>query len=430
MTKWNWILAGFVAAAGCLAQVEQAAAQATGTLKDFPKLNAATDWPWWRGVQRNGIAEASSQPPTTWSDTGNVAWKTPVPGRGHSSPTVVGEQVFLTTADETKQVQSVLAFDRRSGKPLWKTDISQGGFPNTHNKNTNATPTVACDGDLLFVTFHHHDTLQAVALSREGKIVWNKSLGEYHPKRYEYGYAPSPVLYRNTVIIAAEYDGTSHITALNRKTGAPVWRTPRPSNITFSTPSINVIGDRELLTLTGADKVACFDPASGKPLWAADGTTAATCGTTVWDGDIIFASGGYPKAETIAVRATGEVLWKNQQKCYEQSMIAYQGYLYALTDNGVLYCFQGSDGKEMWRERLQGPVSASPVLAGGHIYWANERGTHFVFKPNPERCEMVAAVQLGDESMASPAVSGNQLLLRVATGAGPARQEYLYCIGK
>lgn len=402
-------------------------------ITNFPKLSAEMDWPWWRGPTRNGIAPPRSAPPTTWNETENIVWKAPVPGRGHSSPIVIGNRIFLSTADKEKQVQSVLALDRASGKQLWKVDINQGGFPSTHPHNTHATPTVAGDGELLFVTFHHHDQLQAVALDHDGKIAWSKSLGEFHPKQYEYGYGPSPVLYRETVIIAAEYDGDSFITALNRKTGQQVWRTPRPDNITFSTPSIVVIGKQELLAISGGDQVACFDPATGRPLWAVEGTTAATCGTIVWDGDILFASGGYPKAETVAIRVAargGEVLWKNQQQCYEESMLAYRGYLYAFTGKGVLYCFRASDGKPMWQKRLRGAVSASPVLAGGHIYWANERGTMYVFKPDPQACELVAENVLGDESFASPAVSGNQIFLRVAVHAGDARQEYLYCIGK
>ncbi|MCE9607220.1 MAG: PQQ-binding-like beta-propeller repeat protein [Planctomycetia bacterium] len=417
--------------AGLQAQA-QSQAPSPGTIAGFPKLSAANDWPWWRGPTRDGHTSPNCRPPTKWSETENVVWKVPVPGRGHSSPTVAGNFVFLTTADEAKQIQAVVAFDRTTGRQLWKSEISQGGFPNTHTKNTHATPSVACDGDLLFVTFHHHDTLQTLALDLAGKIVWNESLGEFHPKRYEYGYAPSPVLYRNTVIIAAEYDGDSSLMALNRQTGSRVWRAPRPNNMSFSTPSINVVGKRELLTITGAGKLSCFDPATGRPLWDVEGTTDATCGTTVSDGDIIFASGGYPKAETIAVRAqgSGEVLWKNKLQCYEQSMLAYQGYLYQLTDNGVLYCFRGTDGQEMWHERLRGPVSASPIVAAGHVYWANERGTHYVFRTNPERLEMVAENILGDESMASPAVCGDRLFLRVASGAGAERQEYLYCIGR
>lgn len=311
---------------------------AAEVLANYPKLSAENDWPWWRGPLRNGHAHPNAAPPTRWSETEAIAWKAPVPGRGHSSPTVVGGQIFLTTADEAEQVQSVLALDRASGRQLWKTQISQGGFPKTHSKNTHATPTVACDGELLFVSFHHHNQLQVVALDRDGQIVWNKNLGEFRPELFEYGYAPSPVVYGDTVIIAAEFDGESHLTALGRKTGDTVWRTPRTPSITFSTPSINRIGNLELLTISGANKVACYEPATGKPLWSVDGTTAATCGTTVWDGDIVFASGGFPKAETLAVRAggSGQVLWRNRHKCYEQSMLAFQGHLYALTDAGVL----------------------------------------------------------------------------------------------
>lgn len=406
---------------------------AADAIPGFHKLSAETDWPWWRGPSRSGIAPSSAAPPITWSETENIVWKTPVPGRGHSSPTVIGNRVYLETADERAQVQSVLAFDRSTGKQVWKTDISRGGFPRTHPKNSHATPTIAGDGERLFAAFHHHDRLQAVALDAEGKIVWNRSLGEFHPTRFEYGYAPSPVVYRDSVIIAAEYDGDSFIAALRREDGGQLWRTPRPNNITFSTPSIGTIGGRDLLAISGDDRIACYDPASGRPLWSVEATTAATCGTVVWDGDLLFASGGYPEPGTAAVRVAagrGQVIWANGQKCYEQSMLAYQGYLYALTDKGVLYCFRGSDGTMMWQKRLRGPVSASPVLAGGHIYWANELGTMYVFQPDPAECRMMSENVLGDEAFASPAVGGNQLFLRVAERTSDGRQEYLYCVGR
>ncbi len=151
----------------------------------------------------------------------------------------------------------------------------------------------------------------------------------------------------------------------------------------------------------------------------------------MWDGDVVFASGGYPQSETVAIKAdgSGEVLWQNGQKCYEQSMLATGGHLYALTGDGILFCWRGSDGQEMWKHRLRGPVSASPILAGGHIYWANELGTLYAFKPNPDKFELVSENQLGDESFASPAVGGNHLFLRVAK-RGPQRPEFLYCLGR
>lgn len=402
-------------------------------IRDFPKLSAERDWPWWRGPSRNGVA-ISPTAPTKFSDTDNVVWKTPVPGRGHSSPIVVGNQVILTTASKSPQMQSVLAFDRKTGKALWKTDVSVGGFPEkNHVKNTEATPTVACDGERLFATFFHHETVQCTALDMSGKKVWQKPVNPFNPRAFQYGYAPSPTLYRDSVIISAEYDGESAITALDRKSGKQLWRTNRPSMITFSTPVVAHVAGKDQLLISGAGQVASYDPSNGKPLWTTPGTTTATCGTMVWDGDIVIASGGYPVAQTIAVKAdgSGKVLWSNQQKCYEQSLLAHDGYVYALNDGGILYCWQASDGKEMWTKRLfTGPTSASPVLVGGNIYWPNEHGTWYIFKPNPQKYESVAENQLGDEGFASPAVVGGQMFVRTATSPGGNRQEWLYCVGK
>lgn len=397
-------------------------------IADFPRLNAKTDWPWWRGPSRNGVADEGPAP-TKLSDTENVLWKAPVPGRGHSSPTVVGNQIFLATADEKNQKQGVLAFDRTTGKQLWLTEVNQGAFPaKNHPKNTEATPTVACDGERLFATFYHHDMVEAIALDLQGKVVWREKVASFRPKMYEYGYAPSPVLYQGSVIIASEYDGDSFITALDRKTGKRVWQQKRLPLITFSTPAIGRVAGKDQLMISGQEFVNSYDPASGKPNWSVKGTTFATCGTMVWDGDIAFASGGYPKAETIAVRAdgSGKVLWTNNQKCYEQSMIVHGGHLYGLTDNGILICWNGETGEERWKQRLAGPVSASPVLAGGNIYWANEAGTLWVFKPNPEKFDLVEKNQIGSSAFASPAICGGQVFLRVGTSDG---KEWLYCFG-
>ncbi len=398
---------------------------------DFPKLSPQRDWPWWRGPARNGIA--ASDAPVKFSDAEGATWKTPVPGRGHSSPIVVGDRVYLSTADKATQTQSVLAFDRQDGKQLWKVDISRGGFPaKNHPKNTEATPTIASDGQRLFVTFFHHAAIQATALDLNGKKQWQKSVGPFNPKRYEYGYAPSPLIYQDTVIIAAEHDGKSFIAALDRASGKEVWRTDRPENITFSSPVVGHVAGKDQLLISGSEQVTSYDPGSGKQLWTVEGTTAATCGTLVWERDIVFASGGYPKAETLAVKAdgSGTVLWSNNEKCYEQSLLVVDCYVYGLTDGGIIYCWRGTDGEEMWNERLQGPVSASPVLAGGHIYWANELGSLYVIKPNPKEFELVAENRIGDESFASPAVCGGQIFLRVAHNSGGKRQEMLYCFGK
>lgn len=389
----------------------------------------AADWLTWRGPHANGVAAAGQSPPTRWTETENVAWKAAVPGRGHASPTVVGNRVVLATADDQRQTQSVVAFDRRSGQLLWNTTVSRGAFPRKiHRKNTHASGTVVSDGERLFAAFYRNDSIELTALTLDGKQLWQQPVGRFLPRQYEYGYAPSPTIYKGSVIVAADYEGGGHLTAFDRQTGERRWQTPRPKKLSFSSPVVATVAGRDQLLISGCEIVASYDPNTGKPLWSTPGTTMATCGTMIWEDDLVFASGGYPKPETICVRAdgSGQVVWKNNQKCYEQSMLVHDGYVYAVNDGGIAYCWRARDGQQMWQSRLSGPISSSPVLAGGNIYIANERGTTYVFRADPRSFELVAQNQLGREAFASPAICDNQIFLRVA-GAG--RQEMLYCLG-
>ena len=422
----RWFLLALLLGSGFGVTPTRAEEQGIG---DFPKLSEKTDWPWWRGPSRNGVA-TDAPVPTKFGDGEHMVWKTKVPGRGHSSPIVVGERVYLTTAFEKEQRHCVVAFDRTTGQEVWQVEVSQGGFPaKNHRKNTEASPTLACDGERLFAAFYHHDQIEAITLDLNGKTVWRQKVADFHPTSFQYGYAPSPLIYQGTVIYASEYDGASFLSALDRVSGKPVWQAKRLPMISFSSPVVGRVAGKDQLLISGQNLVASYDPANGHGHWGTSGTTFATCGTMVWEGDIVFASGGYPKPETIAVRADGskKVLWTNNQKCYEQSMLVHQGHLYGLTDNGIMFCWNGETGQEMWKERLSGPVSASPVLAGGHIYWANEAGSMYVFKPTPEKFELVAENKLGNSAFASPAICGGQIFLRVGDGEGAERQEWLYC---
>lgn len=395
-------------------------------------VDSSEAWPWWRGPERNGWAAPSAKPPAKFgkSSDGGLVWKTPVVGRGHSSPIVVGDRVFLATADEKAQKQLIVCLDTSSGNLQWQTEVNSGGFPaQNHPKNTEASSTLACDGEQLLGTFFHHKQVELVAISMDGSVLWRKKVCDFNPKKYEYGYAPSPTIYKSLVIVAAEYDGPSYLVAYDRKSGHEIWRTNRKPTISFSTPIVAAVAGRDQLLISGAGSVSSYNPASGKLLWQTPGTTAATCGTMVWQDDIVVASGGYPRKETIALRADGskEVLWRNDAKCYEQSMVVVDGFVYGLTDRGVLYCWRLESGQEMWRQRLGGSVSASPVYAGGNIYWANESGTMFVFKPSSSGYEAVAENRIGDSAFASPAVVGNRIYLRVGERATGRMQEYVYC---
>ena len=416
-----------------LSEIDQAfvtthATPATTHTSFKPILNRG-DWLTWRGPNANGIAVNGQSVPVNWSETDNVVWKTSVPGRGHSSPTVVGDRIVLTTADG--QSQSVVCFDRGNGKKLWQTTIHQGGLPpQIHTKNTHASPTVACNGELLFASFNNSNSVSLTALNLDGEQVWQKNAGPYQPNKYKFGYAPSPLLYDSLVIVASEYDGKSFLVAYQQETGTEAWRIPRPKLISFSSPIVGHVAGRDQLLISGCNAVSSYDPKTGRQLWTTKATTQATCGTMVWEDDLVFASGGYPDKETVAVKADGSgiVVWRNREKCYEQSMLVTGGYLYAVNDNGIAFCWRAKDGREMWKQRLGGAVSSSPTLVGDTIYCANEAGTMFVFKANPQKYEAVARNQLGTETFASPAICGDQIFIRAATGSGAARKETLYCI--
>lgn len=397
------------------------------------KKLGANDWPGWRGPFHSGVS-VDKVAPVSWSASKNVFWKTAVPGRGHSSPTVVGSLVVLQTADEARQTQSVVAFDRSTGKQLWQTQLNRGGFPGRiHRKNTHASSTIAGDGTRFFAVTLHHDAIHVTALApKDGAVLWQKQVGPFIPDEYRNGYAASPLVYRGTLVVLAECDGGSFMVALERETGRQVWRTPRPARISYSSPALANVAGREQVLISGCDKVAGFDPTTGKRLWAVDATTMATSGTMVWHKDLVFASGGFPKAETVCVRAdgSGEIVWRNLQKCYEQSMIVHEGFLYAMNDGGIVFCWRATDGKEMWKVRLRGPISASPILAAGKIYMTSELGTTYVFQASPKKYLELARNRLGNEVFASPSICGGQLFSRVAHVKGDQRREMLYCIGE
>jgi outer membrane protein assembly factor BamB len=399
-------------------------------------LNAATvaagDWPCWRGPGGQNHAEPAQNLPATFSATEHVLWKSPVPGRGHSSPIVVGNQIFLTTADEQRQVQSVLAFDRNTGKERWQTVVNTGGFPGQiHSHNTHATPTLACDGERLFALFNNHGHAQLTALALDGRILWQIVAGDFEPERYKFGFAPSPLLFGPLVIVASEFEH-GFLAAFDRISGKEAWRVSREGIISFSSPIIARAAGREQLLLSGGDHLRSFNPLTGVLLWQAPGCSKATCGTAVWEAGLAFASGGFPEHETICTKAdgSGEVLWHNGENCYEQSLLAHAGYVYAVDNDSIAFCWRASDGKEMWKHRLGGKVSASPVLADGRIYQINERGTLYVLRESAEKYDLLLKTQFGDEAFATPAICGGRMYLRVADRSASERQEFLYCIGQ
>ncbi|MFK7766332.1 MAG: PQQ-binding-like beta-propeller repeat protein [Mariniblastus sp.] len=392
------------------------------------------DWARWRGAQGNGVAAASQTPPTSFGPETNVVWKAKIPGRGHSSPIVVDDKIFLATAEKSSGSQSVVCVERSSGKQVWKTEINNGGLAGyIHRNNTHASSTVATDGERLFVTFSHHGNVEVAVLDFDGKEVWKKTVGVYKPA-FPFGYGASPIIHDGMVIVTNENKGDAAVVAYKVDSGDEVWKIDRKGVTSYSTPVVANVAGRDQLLLSGGQRVASYDPATGEELWSCPASWKVTCGTMVWDGDLVFASGGFPSQETLAINAkTGEKVWSNASKCYEQSMIVNDGCLYGHADNGVIYCWRAKDGTELWKqrfaERKRATVSASPVLAGGNIYFTAENGECVVIKANPGKYEEVARNKLGNVAFSSMAICGNQIFTRVGEQTGDEFQ-WLYCLGE
>lgn len=397
---------------------------------DPSSTTSDSDWPWWRGPQRNGIASPNQTPPTTWSETENVVWKAPIPGRGHGSPTVVGDQVLVATAEHDRQVQSVLCFHRQTGALLWQTVIHEGGFETKGNaKSSLASSTVACDGPRLFINFLNAGAIHTTALDRSGKKLWQTKVSDYILHQ---GFGSSPAVYGSLLLVSADNKGGGLIAGLNRETGEIVWTHARPKFPNYASPIVLTVAGREQLLLTGCDLVTSLDPATGKKLWEIEGSTTECVTSTVTDGQRIFTSGGYPTNHVSAVMAdgSGTVAWKNSTRVYVPSMLARDGYLYGVLDAGVAMCWKSDTGEEVWKERLPGTFSASPVLVGDTMYATNEAGKTYVFKATPKGYELISEPQLGTEVFATPTIVGSRVYQRVAFQQNGKREEVIYSLGQ
>ena len=417
---------------------------------------SGSNWPQWRGPSSQGISTDKGLP-TEWSSTKNVQWKTPIPGRGHSSPIVWGKYIFLTTSIEGAVVPDpkpykhmfgkeefkhpdwagsdhtytlkVLCVEAGTGKILWERTAYEGGvFDHRHKKNTYASPTAATDGQYVFAFFGSEGLY---CYDFKGNQVWKLSLGGV--PQLGMGPGASPVLFENLVIVTCDQDigETSFIVALDKKTGKEVWRVPRKTRATWATPVLVRGAKRVELVVSGAETVISYDPATGKEIWRCEGVVSHAIPTPVTDGDLIFLSAGSQAKKALAVRLgqsgdltdTPSVVWKYAKgTAYVPSPILYGAYLYLMTDKGLITCIEGKTGEvkyEGGRVPVPATFTASPVAFDGKILLTSEDGDTFVVKAGPEH-EILRTNSLGEPIYASPAIAGGKIYIR--------GEKNLYCI--
>ncbi len=391
---------------------------------------ASGDWPGWRGPTADGHAPAAaaSALPVRWSETENVLWRAPVRGRGHSSPTVVGDRLYVATADPATNESLVLAFDRATGRPVWETVVHRGPLESGAHRNASpAAATVAWDGTRLYINFLHAKAIHTTALAPDGKLLWQTRVADYAVHQ---GFGASPVVHRGVVLVAADSRAGGKFAGLDAATGKILWSQDRPKIANYPSPALVRAAGRDQAVLAGCNLIAGFDPLTGKKLWEIEGSTEETVVTAATDGRRIFVSGGYPRSHVVAVEAdgSGKIAWQNPTRVYVPSMLVRDGHVYAVLDAGHAVCWDAATGEERWREKVDRDFYASPVMVGSRIYATSQRGVTSVFEATPAAFKLLAQNQLGDEAFATPAVAGDRLYLR-AIKKGEPRQEFLWCIG-
>lgn len=376
----------------------------------------------------DGHAAAGQKLPVKWSETEGILWKAEVRGRGHGSPTVVGDQVFLATADVETEEQLVLSFDRATGEKRWEAVVHQGNL-NTkgHRVSSQASSDVVSDGERLFVNFLNDNAIFTTALDFSGKKLWQRRVCDFQVHQ---GFGSSPVVYQGIVLVSADHRGGGKMTGIRAQTGEIVWQQDRPPVANYASPAVITAAGRTQVVLAGCNKVESFEPLTGRKLWSIDGSTEETVVSAVTDGSRVFLGGGYPKNHTMAMEAdgTGKIAWENATKTYVPSMIVKAGHVFAVGDSGRVVCWKADTGEERWSEKVDREFFGSPVMMDSRIYVTSKSGVTSIFEATPEKFTLLGQNQLGDECFSSPAICDNRVFLRGAQ-TGSRRQEFLWCVG-
>ncbi|HEV3257515.1 MAG TPA: PQQ-binding-like beta-propeller repeat protein [Gemmataceae bacterium] len=383
------------------------------------------EWPAWRGAHGDGISDETGIP-LHWSRTENVAWKVPIPGKGHSSPVIWGDRIFLTTCLEKEEKRVLLCLDRRNGKVLWERVVLTAELEPKHGLNSYASSTPATDGRHVWVTFLNLPRLEVFCYDVDGRLVWRRSPGKFYSK---HGFCSPPVLYKDMLIVNGDQDAEAYLVALDQASGAERWRADRPNRTRSYCPPliIDAAGTKQLV-LSGSKCVAGYDPDTGKQIWIIDGPTEQFVASLVYADGVLFMTGGFPEHHLLGIRPDLKgnvthkaVLWHDMRGVsYVPSPIAHGKYFFIVSDDGLASCFEAKTGKRLWLHRLGRHHSSSPVGADGYLYFPDDDGKTFVLKAGP-RFELIGKNALGEECRASPAISRGQIFIRTF--------DNLYCIG-
>ncbi len=375
---------------------------------------AERQWPGFRGPTGQGHARQSDLPLEWNKDGKNIVWRMPVPGKGNSSPVVWGDRIFLTSSDETGKERAVHCFSRQDGKLLWTAKAPvRVPEPGVRDKNGYASATPVTDGERV-ISFLGSSGL--LCHDFEGRQLWHHELPNL---KTTHGTASSPILYRDLVILVQDQNQRDSIfLALDRKTGSKVWEGQRPRAMTWSTPVIVRVGNRDEMLFAGAEMVKAYDPLTGKELWTFSGPTREVIPVIVVGKNLVYSSSGR-NGPTIALRPGGagditekSLVWRSTRSGpHVPSPILVGDLLFTFNDLGIVTCLESETGDLIWQERLHDCFSASPLAAGDRIYIPGESGVTHVLRAG-KKLEVLARNDMGAPILASLAAIDRQLVLR------------------
>ncbi len=434
-------------------------------------LTAAENWPAFRGPSASGVGELGVAKEFNADQTTgalkNILWKVAVPGLSHSSPIVWGGKLFVATAvrkvgeaplkvglygagdsadDDTEQSWKIYCLDKKTGKLLWER-TAHSGAPKArrHTKATHANTTLSTDGKRLIALFGSEGLF---AYDLDGKQLWKKDLGlldlgPWNDQSLSWGFASSPVLFEDTIVVQCDTKKTPFVAALSAKDGRELWRTSRAGTAIngWATPAVVRAAGRTQIVLNSYPYIASYDFSTGKELWRLKSLGDIPVPTPIFAHGLIYVTNAHgPAAPLYAIRpeASGDItpekgattsagiVWSEPRNgAYMQTPVVYGELIYSCSDRGVLKVFDAKSGKLHYQQRLGGGTAgftASPVAAGGAIYQTSEEGEVFVLAAGTE-FKLLGKSALGETTLASPAVSDGVIYFRtrghvVAIGSG------------
>lgn len=391
-------------------------------------VGAADDWNQFRGPRGNGQA-ASESLPIHWGETKNVTWKTAVHGKAWSSPVVWGEKIWMTSATPDGKKLYAICVDAKSGRiehDVTVFDIAKPMFCFAYNSYASPTPVV--EEGRLWV---HYGSAGTACLDTDtGKTLWSR---QDLPCDHHRGPGSSPIVFRDLLIVNFDGFDQQYVVALDKRTGKTVWKVDRDRDIdygatngdgkkAYSTPTVIQHNGRLQLISVAAVGTVAYDPLTGKELWKVHHGGFNAAARPIYDHGLVYLSfeGG---RRLLAVRPDGSgdvtkthIAWTyGKSTPTRPSQLIVGDHLYMVNDKGVVTCLNAKTGEPAWTHRMGGRHSASPMYAGGRIYFVDEDGTSRVIEANPQKFHLLAENKLADGCMASPAVIDDALLLRTKT---------------